>query len=200
MSSLFSTTRLREALELVGDYLEDRGTTLEVVAIGGSALLLLGFIERPTQDLDLIAEVQAGTYLKLEELPQALRESRDAVAAHLDLAPDWINTAPSDVMDHGLPEGFAARCVTATFGSLTLHLASRFDQICLKLHAAADRGDPEGKHAHDLRALSPTADELLAAALWAQTHDPSQGFRSVLLHVLTDFGVNHADDQLAPGM
>ena len=50
---------LREALELIGAYLEDRGESVEVVGIGGSALLLLGMIERPTQDLDLVAEVVA---------------------------------------------------------------------------------------------------------------------------------------------
>jgi hypothetical protein len=44
---------------LIGAYLEDRGESLEVVGIGGSALLLLGMIERPTQDLDLVAEVVA---------------------------------------------------------------------------------------------------------------------------------------------
>ncbi len=66
-----------------------------------------------------------------------------------------------------------------------------------------DRGisvDPKGKHAHDLWALSPTGDELVTAAHWAQTHDPSQGFRSVLLHVLTDFGVENADNQLSPSV
>ncbi len=200
MSTLLNKARLREALELAGTYLEDRGITIEVVGIGGSALLLLGVIERPTQDLDLIAVVESGTYLKLDELPPVLAETRDAVAAHLDLAPDWINTEPSDVMDHGLPIGFADRSVKETYGSLTLHLAGRFDQICLKLHAAADRGDPKGKHAHDLRALAPTAGELVTAARWAQTHDPSSGFRSVLVLVLTDFGVEDADSELVPGV
>ena len=192
--------RLREALELAGTYLEDRGLSFEVVAIGGSALLLLGVIDRPTQDLDLIALVESGSYHKLEELPPALAETRDAVAAHLDLAPDWINTGPCDVMDHGLPEGFAGRCLSETFGSLTLHIAGRFDQICLKLHAAADRGDPTGKHAHDLGALEPTAGELVVAARWAQTHDPSAGFRAVLVLVLTDLGVEDAEEKLASGL
>ena len=154
MSKLLNKARLREALELAGSYMEDRGITIEVVGIGGSALLLLGVIERPTQNLDLIAVVESGTYLKLDELPPVLAETLDAVAAHLDLAPDWINTEPSDVMDHGLPIGFADRSVKETYGSLTLHLASRFDQICLKLHATADRGDPKGSnrqtHGHDL--------------------------------------------------
>ena len=48
MRSLLNLSRLREALELAGSYLEDRGSSIEVVGIGGSALLLLGIIERPT--------------------------------------------------------------------------------------------------------------------------------------------------------
>lgn len=71
--TLLNKARLSEALELAGSYLEDRGISVEVVGIGGSALLLLGFIERPTQDLDLIASVESGTYLKLDELPQGFR-------------------------------------------------------------------------------------------------------------------------------
>jgi hypothetical protein len=59
MAMILNRKSLREALELIGAYLEDRGESLEVVGIGGSALLLLGMIERPTQDLDLVAEVVA---------------------------------------------------------------------------------------------------------------------------------------------
>jgi len=198
--TLVRKARLEAALELAGSYLEDRGESLEVVTIGGSALVPLGLIDRPTQDLDLIARVESGTYSKLAELPRVLAETRDAVAAQLDLAPDWIKTEPCDVMDHGLPVGFAGRCVRFTFGSLLLHVASRFDQICLNLHAATDRGDPEGKHAQDLRALTPTAEELVTAARWAQTHDPSAGFRSILILVLSDFGVDNADRELAAGL
>lgn len=198
MKKLINETRLRIALELAGAHLEDRGLCIEVVAIGGSALLLLGIIERPTQDLDLIAVVEDGALRKLELLPPVLEETRDAVAAHLDLASDWLNTEPSSVMDLGLPEGFQGRCIQETFGSLTLHLAGRFDQICLKLHAAADRGDPRGKHALDLRALQPTRNELVRAARWSQTHDPSAGFQSILINVLLGFGVKDADKKLLP--
>ena len=36
----------------VGDLLTDRREPMEVVAIGGGSLLLLGLIKRPTRDLD----------------------------------------------------------------------------------------------------------------------------------------------------
>jgi len=54
-----------------------------------------------------------------------------------------------------------------------------------------DQG-PRSKHAADLRALSPTADELLFAARWTLTQDASPGFRRVLLEALELFGVEGA--------
>lgn len=65
-----------------------------------------------------------------------------------------------------------------------------FDQIHFKLYATVDQG--AGKHEADLRALVPTPDELLAAARWTRTHDPSEGYRSVLERVLSAFGVEDA--------
>ena len=47
--------------------------------------------------------------------------------------------------------------------------------------------------------LVPAAfvDELLAAARWTVTHDPSPGFRSLLVQTLGDLGVEDADAALA---
>jgi purine nucleoside phosphorylase len=50
-----------------------------------------------------------------------------------------------------------------------------------------------GRHLDDLQALKASRDELIAAARWAQTHDPSVGFRAELLRVLTHLGVGDAD-------
>ena len=47
-----------------------------------------------------------------------------------------------------------------------------------------------GKHEADLRALDPTRDELLAAARWTRTHDPSDGFREQLVAALAYLGVD----------
>ena len=65
----------------------------------------------------------------------------------------------------------------------------------LKLYAAADDA-PGGRHLQDLRALGPTRDELLAAARWAMTHDPSDGFRSMLVGVLATLEIDDARDAL----
>jgi len=52
---------LDEALRTLGEVLEARGLTYEIVAIGGSALMLLGLISRPARDLDALALVEDGS-------------------------------------------------------------------------------------------------------------------------------------------
>jgi hypothetical protein len=49
--------------------------------------------------------------------------------------------------------------------------------------------DGAGKHLTDLKALKLTEAELLDAARWSRTHDPSEGYRSVPASVLVHFGV-----------
>ena len=58
-------------------------------------------------------------------------------------------------------------------------------------YAAVDQG-PDSKHFEDLVNLGPSNDELLVAARWARSHDPSEGFRDQLLHALRDLGVPDA--------
>ncbi|MEX2101098.1 MAG: hypothetical protein WEA54_01050, partial [Actinomycetota bacterium] len=60
-----------------------------------------------------------------------------------------------------------------------------------KLYAMVDQAG--GRHEDDLRALTPTPDELLIAARWTRTHDPSPGFRGQLLLALERLGVDDAD-------
>lgn len=48
---------LEYALETLGAVLEARGLRYEIVAVGGSALMLMGLISRPTKDLDVLATV-----------------------------------------------------------------------------------------------------------------------------------------------
>lgn len=84
------------------------------------------------------------------------------------------------MLDLGLPEGFLQRAQHRRYGeALTVLFASRTDQIHLKLYAAVDQG--AGWHLADLKALKPTEPELLQAARWSRIHDPSEGYRSVLL-------------------
>jgi hypothetical protein len=92
----------------------------------------------------------------------------------------------------GLPDGLIDRLERRDYGnSLTVYFASRFDQIHFKLYALVDQGP--GKHEADLRALTPTEGELLKAARWSRSHDPSEGYEQVLREVLAHMGVRDAD-------
>jgi hypothetical protein len=176
------------ALSAVGDLLEDRKQHVEVVAIGGGGLLLLGLIERATKDLDLVGLKLGDQIVKPHPFPEVLAEAADEVAKLMKLSPRWLNAGPASMLDLGLPAGFLERMARREYGGVVVHLASRYDQICFKLYAAAD-DSPRGKHFADLKQLTPTSDELRSAAAWALTHDFSEGFRQILDQVLLALGV-----------
>jgi hypothetical protein len=186
---MFAITGLEEALELLGQLLAERAQPFEIVAIGGGGLLLIGVIDRPTKDLDLVALVEGDTLIPVDKpLPLALAEAADDVARVLGLPSDWINGGPTSLLRFGLPEGFRDRLEHRVYGGLKISLASRLDQIHFKLFAAAD-DRPRGKHHVDLEKLKPTHEELVAAARWTKTHDPSEGFAPMVAAVLKAFGV-----------
>lgn len=183
---------IADALKALSETLESRHLEYELVAVGGSSLVLLGLITRATRDLDIVATIQAGEYVAAGSLPEPLVEAVRDIGEVLGIGPDWLNPGPAALLDFGLPEGFAERAEVRSFGALTLHLASRLDQIYLKLYAVVDQG-PRSKHVDDLRALQPSPEELGGAATWARTHDPSPAFREELAAALRQFGVDDAD-------
>lgn len=182
---------LISALEALGLLLEAQGEVHEIVLIGGGALLLVGLIDRPTRDLDIVARVDGARWVEGEPMPALLAAAIRDVGRALDLADDWLNAGPTDLLRFGLPEGFAERTTALRFGGLGLRLASRLDQVAFKLYATVDQG-PRSKHLKDLRHLNPTPDELLWAARWCRTHDPSDGFREMLTQALSILGVEGA--------
>jgi hypothetical protein len=168
---------LRQALVALGNVLEDRGQAFELVAVGGGGLLLLGVVSRPTKDLDAIALVETGQYKLARPLPAPLVDAVEDVAGALGLANDWLNPGPTDQLKHGLPSGFEGRTLRHSYGGLTLHLASRFDQVCLKLYAATDDA-PGGKHFRDLIALGASDEDLQDASAWVKDQDAGPEFSS----------------------
>ncbi len=183
---------LDEALTTLGEVLASRGLAYEIVAIGGSGLMLLGLMARPTRDLDALALVQDGVYVSADPFPPALKDAVVSTGRALGLPDDWLNPGPTELLRFGLPDGFESRVSRREYGGLTLQVAGRLDQICFKLYAAVDQG-VGSKHAADLRRLEPTESELLGAARWTRTQDPSDGYREVLIATLVAFGVE-ADD------
>jgi hypothetical protein len=127
-----------------------------------------------------------------DPLPAPLLRARDRVARDFGIAESWLNGGPTSLLDLGLPEGLEERVTIREYGpALRVRYASRLDQIHFKLYAMVDQGP--GKHEADLRALEPTAEELLAAARWTRTHDPSEGHREMLAKALAYLGIEDGD-------
>ncbi len=176
-------------LHALGDQLAAQGEHYTLAIVGGSALLALGLVSRATRDVDVLAIVEDRKFVSAQPLPVALLDAAQIVARDFGLSDDWLNPGPTSLLDLGSPEGFYERAQRRTYGpALEILFASRVDQIHLKLYATVDQG--VGKHLDDLTALRPTEQELLDAARWSLTHDPSEGYRSALARVLAHFGVD----------
>lgn len=189
-------TQLETALRALGELLEARDVHYEVVLIGGGNLILRGLVTRPTtKDLDLLGEWTADGIKPMRPMPEPLRTAVADVARAYGLAKDWVNLGPASLLDLGLPDGFGSRLERHDYGGFVTWLAGRFDMVCFKLYAAVDQG-PRSRHLQDLLELRPDHDELLAAARWTVTHDPSPGYRSVLIEALHQLGAEDADGWL----
>lgn len=182
-----------EPLAVLGQLLEESRQQYALLAIGGGALQLVGLITRPTRDVDVVALVEHRQLIPLDGLPAPLQRAVEDTAAVLRMPKTWFNAGPRSLMDFGLPDGVLERASKRRWGGLTLYLADRRDPVFFKLYAAVDQG-PRSKHFEDLRRLEPTAEELRAAAAWARTHDPSEGFRLELRGALRDLGADDGDD------
>ncbi len=150
--------------------------------------------------MDIVALADESTVLiDPAPLPPPLLLAAREVAEDLGLPGDWLNNGPSSgdggLFRHGLPDGLAERLTWRRFGEhLAVGFISRIDQIHFKLYAAVDQSG--GYHAADLLVLKPTADELVAAAAWSCSHDPSPGYRQGLIEFLEKFGHGHLSDRI----
>jgi hypothetical protein len=176
-------------LSALGEQLEDSlDEPVEIVVCGGSALNVLGLVQRATEDVDVLAYVKrnkAGevSLVKAEPLINELTVAAEKVARDFNLPEHWLNPGPASAVDFGLPDGLMERVITRKYGrKLIVHYLGRYDQIHFKLYAAVDQG--AGKHLDDLLALKPTSDELENAARWTMTHDVSEGFKQNLKSLL----------------
>lgn len=189
-------TQLETALRALGELLEARELHYEVVLIGGGNLILRGLVTRyTTKDLDLLGEWTADGVKPMRPMAEPLRIAVVDVARAYGLASDWVNLGPESLLDLGLPDGFHGRLERRDYGGIVTWLADRVDMVCFKLYAAVDQG-PRSRHVQDLRELDPSRDELLAAARWTVTHDPSPGYQSLLVETLRRLGVEDADASL----
>ena len=171
-----------------------------LVVCGGTALIATGLLMRSTRDVDIVALAdEDGLLIDPAPLPKPLLDAAREVAVDLGLPEDWLNNGPSSgeggLFRMGLPEGFAGRLRWREFGDLlAVGFSGRFDQIHFKLYAAVDQAG--SYHAADLQALEPTDEELLSAAAWSRTHDPSEGYLESMKWFLREFGYGHLAERL----
>ena len=180
---------LDRCLALLGEELVAKGTNrVDLVVCGGCAILSQQLGLRTTMDVDILARLdEAGQLILAEPLPDAIRMAADSVARLLHLAPDWLNTGPALQLAAGLPNGFRSRLVRKDFGSsLRIYFTGRYDLIHLKLFAAVDQGP--GKHVTDLHGLSPSNEEMFAAAKWVITQDAAEDFHRIVARTLEQLG------------
>lgn len=197
----FDSEKFNQALRLLNGRLDLAGAPrFNLVICGGSALAATGLVLRTTKDVDVVALMdEEGVLLDPAPLPRALVTAAHEVALDLGLSQDWLNNGPSSgdggLFRLGLPQGFVERLTWVIIGErLTVGFISRYDQIHFKLYAAVDQSG--GYHAADLRELQPTDDELLAAADWTRSHDPSDGYLQGLQWFFREFGYGHLVDRI----
>jgi hypothetical protein len=179
-----------DAIKALGEILASQGEKVAVVVVGGTALILQGFVERTTKDVDIIAigsGIREGDRMKIEPpepLPKPLVQAISRVARDYNLPEDWMNTTVGLQWKTGLPVGFEGRIHWQQYSGLWLGVADRYDLIFLKLYAAADSEGPSSVHYQDFMALQPTSKELEAAVSWVKSQDPSPQFVQILNQVL----------------
>jgi hypothetical protein len=146
-------------------FLAARGLSLEAVVIGGSALALLGVVERETRDVDVMHP----------HVPPAVSNAARAFAAEersagRPLSDGWLNNGPESLARE-LPSGWQGRTQRAFAGvALTLVTLGRADLLKSKLYALCDRGTD----VLDCVALAPTSAELDEALPWVSERDGNE--------------------------
>lgn len=187
MDKIIDSSKLKQALLLLNEQLViTNSPQTGIVICGGSALIALSLVPRTTQDVDIIAIMQDGSLTDPEPLPEYLIRAAAKVGQIMTLPENWLNNGPASQFKMGLPAGFSERLHPVEIGEkLKVYFIDRIDQIFFKTFASADRG---GYHVSDLKQLSPSEDELVAAAKWCLTQDVSADFRMILKDMLFKLG------------
>ncbi len=139
------SAEIERALGAVGELLGTERAEVGIVVVGGTALNLLGIVERTTRDVDVLAIVRDGPAVGRvvlappDPLPVPLRRAITTVARDFGLSEEWMNTVVGLQWQTGLPPGLERRLHWRRYGGLTVGLADRYDLIFifLKLYAAA---------------------------------------------------------------
>lgn len=176
---------IESALTAIGERLELANAPCAIVVLGGAAMNLLGLLDRPTIDVDVLARADDSNLIAPPDpLPEALRSAIAAVARDMGLPENWMNTAVAGQWRFGLPPGLGDRIEWREYHALRVGIVNRRDLVCFKLYASADQTGPNNVHTRDLLVLKPDAEELAWAAAWVREQDPSPDFHAVVHKVV----------------
>ena len=195
MKRILDKAKIEESLHLLGELLNRRHAgPFRLIICGGSALLVCGLRSEATKDVDILAFFGNKTEIQVaNSMPEDLEKAAQSVAVQMNLDAHWLNAGPSSIVNPhlpnlGLPEGFVTRLAEKKYGPmLNVYFIGRLDQIHFKLYASVDRGGPS-YHLDDLLQLNPTEMELIAAAKWSTSQDPSPAYFQTLKSMLKAIG------------
>ena len=80
-----TSASVEDALAALGDLLSADGAQASVVVVGGAALIVLGYVDRVTQDVDVIASRSDGGTLVPPDLPDGVWRAARTVARDFEL-------------------------------------------------------------------------------------------------------------------
>lgn len=152
----------RVIIEEFNHWLEQRHIEMEAVIIGGSALALLGVIDRHTRDVDVLTPS-----LPAQVLKESVAFARNMTAKGEVLSDDWLNNGPTQLAGV-LPTGWEKRTRHIYQGSaMVLKTLGPDDLLKTKLFALCDRGTDWG----DCLALQPSQAQIEHAIPWLAQQD-----------------------------
>lgn len=153
---------MKALLTAFDGFLDQRGLRFEGTVIGGAALIMMGIIDRATEDVDCLEPT----------LPKEIKAAANAFrlaygGPGAPLKEGWINNGPETLI-RDLPKGWKKRRVSIFKGRrLRLLTLGRMDLLRAKLFAYCDRQ----RDYQDCLALKPTARELRAIYPWLRRRD-----------------------------
>jgi hypothetical protein len=171
----------KKLLEEFGEFLTNRGISLDVTVTGGAALSLLEITNRATRDVDVLEPEKLSVEIQLAAVDFANQQGRG-----LDIG--WLNTAARIYAD-SLPSGWLDRArITLETPGLTVRTLAREDLLKLKVRALCDRG----KDLEDCVALDPSRAELASVEAWLKklkkepdwAKDIQVGLSRLLQHII----------------
>ena len=194
--------KIESVLMALSEQLEAEGaSTIELVVCGGVALNILGYVKRPTVDVDIVAFIKKNkdgvdSLVKADSLMPELKAAAEKVKKDFDLKEDWLNVSPASVLDFGFPDGLMKRVQVRKYGgSLIIHFLGRYDQIHFKLYAALT-SERRIIHVGDLLALNPTKNEIYDAVQWIMTRETALVYKQALCDLLKQIGYKDVADKI----